>query len=82
MLGKTEAKLVDTVGNSNSENDPIEIVFVEDLPRELQCKKCNQVLRIPQKLECGHRLCATCVEGLHTCPECSALISHDKVCAL
>ena len=75
---QTGAKLVDNVGGA--ENDSIQIIFLGDLPAELQCKKCGQILRFPQKLDCGHRFCASCIAGLHTCPQCSALIDSSKVC--
>ncbi|KAE9551802.1 hypothetical protein FO519_004973 [Halicephalobus sp. NKZ332] len=58
----------------------IEIVFLDSLPKDLQCRQCDQVLRLPQKIpECGHRVCENCIKGLKSCPDCGKDIDHGKV---
>ena len=58
----------------------IEIVFLDSLPKDLQCRHCDQVLRLPQKISgCGHRVCESCIKGLKDCPECGKEIDHGKV---
>uniref|UniRef100_A0A7E4W4J1 RING-type E3 ubiquitin transferase n=1 Tax=Panagrellus redivivus TaxID=6233 RepID=A0A7E4W4J1_PANRE len=61
-------------------NAPIDIVFTEELPADVICKKCGQVLRRPLKVEpCGHHLCTACLTPeMVTCPECAAIIEHEK----
>lgn len=54
-----------SVLNENAATNPnLDIVFIKDLPKSLQCLQCGQVLRSPMKLPCGHKFCASCIEGM------------------
>ena len=81
---KIEKSLEDAASKKVKEvQDPekeIEIVFLDALPKDLQCRQCDQVLRLPQKISgCGHRACENCIKDLKTCPECGKEIDHGKV---
>ena len=67
-------------------NEPIP-KFVA-LPGRFRCVVCNDVLKDPWQTDCGHKMCATCLDLIFemaaevTCPaldEDCAMISKDSV---
>lgn len=69
------------VNITDNKKDDIDIVFINPLPKDLLCKECNQILKLPQKIDsCKHRLCLDCINKLTNCPDCGSYINHQKVC--
>ncbi|KAI6242508.1 Trf-1 [Aphelenchoides fujianensis] len=60
-------------------NPDFDVVFIDDVPAELECAVCNQVLRIPQKLPCEHLFCLACLEGLTECPTCGKAFKPEAL---
>ncbi|KAI6242351.1 Trf-1 [Aphelenchoides fujianensis] len=60
-------------------NPDFDVVFIDDVPAELECAVCNQVLRIPQKLPCDHLFCLACLQGLTECPTCGKTFKPEAL---
>ncbi|KAI6210423.1 Trf-1 [Aphelenchoides besseyi] len=56
--------------DKSKELTDFDVIFVGDVPPELECKVCSQVLRIPQKLPCGHLFCLSCCQDISECLVC------------
>lgn len=65
--------------NEAAQSD-FDIIFVGEIPVALSCKKCEQVLKVPKILPCGHEFCAGCLVGIDKCPECGQKFDASKVC--
>lgn len=45
--------------------DDIDLVFIDEVPKEFECPVCQQVLRYPVNFDaCDHHCCSTCLPEL------------------
>ncbi|KAI6171567.1 Trf-1 [Aphelenchoides bicaudatus] len=61
------------------QKEDFDVIFVGDVPPNLECKVCGQVLRVPQKLPCEHLLCLNCTKDLKSCPTCNRAFHSTEI---